>query len=469
MSDEKPAEPEEGVPAASPHGILHLLPTAPQELIVEVYWHLVGQLQAEGKERPEVRRALDDLNEAYRALMTRPDQDESESPAEAIRSTHEAASHSRRAWPMRYFRRPQPENLRHQGSPWELLHLDPGAPPGVVELAFGFWRQRLRTTTGDSTAPELEELEQAHGLLQSTQSAEPPDSDGDGATTETPAFEADERNQEQASASALRRARQAVAGMLASLRPRPETVRPAVSEEHPAAANAGSIEELGASHSSEPAVSEGNQSSGPVGEEPVHPPAEDTVMADAVPEFLSRETPSRESGPAPDAEVLFAESEAGEQKGADDGSDEAAVEATLGDPAPTPSAESTRAAPSPSSETGDERSPAQGGTWLQAQALLIPESGSVPRREIAIRQEPISLGTAPTCDVVFTAPNSRERQVEARIWRQHGRFMFHNIRGTPSVLVNGQAIMWVVLEHGDRLQVGENVFRFHLSQDGASC
>ena len=39
-------------------------------------------------------------------------------------------------------------------------------------------------------------------------------------------------------------------------------------------------------------------------------------------------------------------------------------------------------------------------------------------------------------------------------------FMLHVLAKEPAVLVNGQAMVWAVLEDGDQLQFGDGAYRF---------
>ena len=72
----------------------------------------------------------------------------------------------------------------------------------------------------------------------------------------------------------------------------------------------------------------------------------------------------------------------------------------------------------------------------------------------------MSIGTDPTCDLILTEAIADGKYVAARIWRQEDRFMFHGVGSTPTVLVNGQALVWALLEDGDKLEIGDDVFRF---------
>ncbi|MEX0787136.1 MAG: FHA domain-containing protein [Dehalococcoidia bacterium] len=75
-----------------------------------------------------------------------------------------------------------------------------------------------------------------------------------------------------------------------------------------------------------------------------------------------------------------------------------------------------------------------------------------------VGQRPLRVGTDEGCDV--TIEGAAGLSIEARIWARDGRFMLHALGGGSAVLVNGEPAAWAVLEHGDRLQIGGETYRF---------
>lgn len=473
MCQEPPPESEEGTSKGSPHKTLHLLPSAPRELVVEVYWHLVGQLQAAAKETPHLRGLLDDLNEAYRVLMTEVSQDSGGPAAPAQRRGGSASAPLSRGWSLRRFRRQQEESAAPEASPWELLHIDRDAPADLVDLALGFWRSRHRAGKGDSTSPGLEELEQALRSVRGTRSDELPEADDGRADIAPSAVEPIEAVQKQASAPVFQRVRRAGARMFAVLRGRPPTTLRTSPEEPVASAGVGSPDESDATASPVPTEHEAQEPLPSTEGLSVHGPLEDTAEAPDVPEFLSREMISDESETASDGEAPTVATEADEREELEREPVEALSE-TAGDTAKneTPSlsvSEQRRMEPTPSAHAENSHAPLGPDTRLGSLARLVPKSGSELESGGSIGQEAIGIGASPTHCIILTASNSGREQVEARIWRQNDQFILHATRSDKSVLVNGRAVVWAVLEHGDTLQAGGRVFRFEFTRNDVSC
>jgi hypothetical protein len=276
------AQPE--APAGrDPYDVLHVLPSAPHDLIAEIYWYLVGDLRPGSCPRPMLQARLRELNEAYSTVM-----------AQGVRGPAYACG-----WQGRRGRPPS--------SPWQILHVTPGASPDVVGLAHRFWRQ--------PGAAEFESVEEAYRELRSGEAA-------------------------------------------GSSRP----VRP------------------------------------------------DNGTSDIQAE--------------PAAPVSAAE--------------EPAVEDTGG-----PGLMKLARAAFPS----------------ETQARFVVQAGS-PRAAEAIGSRPFTIGTDPDCDLPVETVKGDERTILARVWGQAGRFMFHGIASVPPVLVNGEALVWAVLEDGDKLQIEDTVIRF---------
>ena len=141
------------------HRVLHLLPSAPHELVVEVYWHLVHRLRIAGDSDPAAGAALDRLNQAYAELMGRAEPAQSDQhdrePAGAPPGKRQSPSKSGPA-----VNEPLPVR-----KPWEVLHVQPDAPESIVDMAYAFWRAELRAAPPDRADDAVERIEEAYRAL----------------------------------------------------------------------------------------------------------------------------------------------------------------------------------------------------------------------------------------------------------------------------------------------------------------
>jgi len=149
MSDADGRDTRQDSTAQDFYRVLYVAPSAPQDLIVELYWHLVRHTHDSDQDADE---RLRELNEAYGAILH----------AEQAARDRPHAGLSSFA--------PAQEAPRSNGrSPWKLLHLHPEAPPHVIDVAYKFWRLRAR-----GEAPEqLTQLDAAYRDL-AGQSESPP-------------------------------------------------------------------------------------------------------------------------------------------------------------------------------------------------------------------------------------------------------------------------------------------------------
>jgi len=146
-------EPEQ----VDPYEVLGVLPSAPKDLIVEVYWHLAGRLLASGQRPEELSRELDELNSAYAAIM----HPEPAGQATSAGSSGATNGHGERgSWfgIRRSAAEGRPASSSSPG-PWERLHLEPSAPPEVVELAYGILQSRLRNDWSEDAVTGLRRLD----------------------------------------------------------------------------------------------------------------------------------------------------------------------------------------------------------------------------------------------------------------------------------------------------------------------
>ncbi len=146
-------------PGANPYPALHVLPSAPQELIVEVYWHLVYRLQEEGAGDPTVGPRLEALNQAYARVIDPTTRAIYEEYRPRAPKQDEAAGRGSR----RLLGKRPPQAAPPAPAPWEVLRLAPDAPKTIVDLAYHFWHARLRGAF--DTEEQLDELDRAYRAL----------------------------------------------------------------------------------------------------------------------------------------------------------------------------------------------------------------------------------------------------------------------------------------------------------------
>jgi hypothetical protein len=96
--------------------------------------------------------------------------------------------------------------------------------------------------------------------------------------------------------------------------------------------------------------------------------------------------------------------------------------------------------------TGPVVAPLESSATLQ---VLAPIVG--PPQPIG--DSPIELGFTTDCGIVLP-DESRHRWERVRVWRREGRYMLHNISRMGTVTVGGRPAIWVVLEDGDEIQLG---------------
>lgn len=442
----------------NPYQTLHLLPSAPHDLVVEVYWHLVHQLQVAAREDLSLGPSLDELNRAYSQLVDPDARAENEAePADSHELLDQAATTQpqtdtalSRLWKRRVTPRPRPV------SPWEILHLHPQAPPDVVELAYGFWRLSLRSQLGKSAGAELERLQEARQTLRSRRSEPSAESslvaEPDAAKADTMAPEIAYRPSAEpvADAGAVV-AKEPSAGRLARRWGNGSGRWAALSRW--AGATGGTLwQRLRGSRES--------RVSDPTPWFPVGAPEATRVDMDASWDLTAQAPRSS----AEDSLVAASNGEFPEPRLAEEVSAEPVIETEVDEATPReasdlPPAEPHLTAP-PSLETNPPVLSSQLAQPSEAAAQLVAESGLAKGVRAAIGPNPLSIGTDPTCDLILTEANADGKYVAARIWLQEDRFMFHGIGSTPAVLVNGHALVWALLEDGDKLQIGDEVFRF---------
>jgi hypothetical protein len=79
---------------------------------------------------------------------------------------------------------------------------------------------------------------------------------------------------------------------------------------------------------------------------------------------------------------------------------------------------------------------------------------------------PVTIGGHARCDIVLPSRNGSDHgPVIARIWAQADRVILHAMSDEPALRVNGEALVWAELEHGDQIEVGGRSFAFNVSSE----
>jgi len=406
----------QGARETNPFRVLHLRPSAPRELVVEVYWHLVEQVQVAARQDPRQRVRLDELNRAYASLA-----DPGGEVAgygeyfDRFGDTGDGQAASAKA---RWFRKAKVLRRSQQFGPWELLHLDGSAPPEVVERVYHFWRMRLRGRFGDD-APELAQLRKAYEAVRTGDAPAATERDGSVSTTNEQVIRVAPQ--------------QPVASLPAD--------GPSVKESRPSQVAGGTRGDVAKgrplpravywSAGVSAAVSRRARGAAAVGWQQALVKLKDFVN-DPFHEYPTKLAAETRAPARPD----------------------------VGAPEPIPGFE--------------ERLAALGGGSMSAQ---LPEGhAEVSAVDVVARlvsetdasEEPIDVvGSLPLCissdlggDVAFGMAPASDRLMVARISLQDRGFMLHVVSSEAGILLNGSPASWAWLEDGDRLQIGERVLRF---------
>ena len=92
----------------------------------------------------------------------------------------------------------------------------------------------------------------------------------------------------------------------------------------------------------------------------------------------------------------------------------------------------------------------------------VGERGSVVRLadgvSTALAKPSVTIGRLPECDVVVDDAGASRQH--ARIRRTEGGFVLTDLGSTNGTMVNGEPIQEHVLEHGDRITIGETELEF---------
>ncbi|MEZ4503849.1 MAG: VWA domain-containing protein [Dehalococcoidia bacterium] len=97
--------------------------------------------------------------------------------------------------------------------------------------------------------------------------------------------------------------------------------------------------------------------------------------------------------------------------------------------------------------------PIPAAAWLD----VVAGPDEVP--SMPLRDEPITIGSAPTC-ALRLSPAPGVAAEHARIWSRDGRPMLHHIAGDHETLINGARAEWASLQERDEVQIGPYVLRY---------
>jgi hypothetical protein len=95
---------------------------------------------------------------------------------------------------------------------------------------------------------------------------------------------------------------------------------------------------------------------------------------------------------------------------------------------------------------------------VAGQARLVQVEGGREARTFPLGTTTVTLGRLPECDVVVADPGASRQH--ARIRNDDGEYVLTDLGSTNGTLVNDEVIRERVLDHGDRITIGETVFEF---------
>ena len=452
---------EEMVADQSAFDVIGLLPAAPQELVVEAYWHLAYGLQRAAETDSNAKAMLARLNRAYAVLVSSNNQAGNGNPTHELDERREDAGVKRVGWLGRILRN-APEAAVAAPSHWEALQVSPSAPREVVELAYGFWRRRLGRQPGDEAGPALEKIENAYVAVIGEIT--------DVAASESRVAAAQPDGSEE---SAERHETDAGDGYaLATDVSVDEGIEAITDAEEPEEASSGPRSRSWRSRF-QPIVASASTGTKRWMKGVMRAGWEWFLVwaADPFHEHDPNAVQTPEPGVDDDASWRVDEIPA----------DLLGVGARIGAAPPEPSkgldetADRTAHQDARISSVGSEANPradlsmpsrprssvmpaaAPGGI-----SHLVAEDGEA----WVIGEQALSIGTDQTCDIVARLVPPGSPRVTARIWRQDERVMLHVLEQDPPVLINSTPTIWALLEDGDVLQINGITLRFEYPVSG---
>ena len=465
-----------------PYQALHLLPGVPQELIAEVYWHLVGRLHEAAAENPSASVELQHLNDAYARVMDPARRDGVDRSLRA-RQPAPPGRDVKISWAKRLIGgRTSPVDKGEQPAEdaWAMLHLLPTAQIEIAELAHRFWRGRVRGQWDIGAEDELARLDDAYARVL-TALAQPSDEGtvaqpSDEGTANGGAAVGDESMDTGGNADPSDAAEpDAVERDPRTVNVEAPTAQPEQSRARSGALRvARTIGRLSAAAGTRLGATVG-AGMGRAGE------VLKSRMADPFHEY---DPDAPEDGPV-EPEHAGAEQAALEQRLSDLARRHSVT--MLGDredilnqwaPSGLPdfregmksdetASEDTSAGVIPGFLRGDSEPPME-------QAVKVPQVGHAELiREddgmsfvLEIGAGLFSIGTEPTSDLVPSDADANRNQLFARIWWRDRHFVLHVVAPSPAVLLNEETVRWAVLEDGDVLKIGRDEYRFVCHPNG---
>ena len=408
--------------------VLGLLPTAPHDLVVEVYWHSAHRLQGAASTDPSAQAMLVRLNQAY-AWLTNPGDDQRPNLLQhpSLEKHYETVTTKRRGWLARLMRG-APKSVQASPNHWELLDLLPSASPELVKLAYDFWRRRLRGSLGEGAEPALARLSEAYQAIVAAASTSLDQADA-GLESLDSSNEVQQQATDETEPPALE-ALQTDVGIdseeVEALEEQPDRSPRAsrawltiVSTSRAAGQRTGRL------------LNTGRERIGKWASDPFHE--------------YDRQAQLELELQIPDIGDERLRSLASVVETERPRIDENRSQAHLALPSST--FEGDTAGPLEGVAERDPASPV---------ARLVAENGM----SWAIGTEALSIGSDPTCDITAGDGTADAEHVMARIWARGKQVVLHALAPEPSVLVNGQRVTWAILEDGDAVQVCGMMLRF---------
>ena len=99
----------------------------------------------------------------------------------------------------------------------------------------------------------------------------------------------------------------------------------------------------------------------------------------------------------------------------------------------------------------------------RALGRLILITGPRAGEAFPVGEHPRRIGAASYCDIILDDERDQGTPEEARVWVSDGRLMCHNFRRLSSMAVDGPTGGWLILDHGDELQIGQYRLIFELA------
>jgi hypothetical protein len=89
---------------------------------------------------------------------------------------------------------------------------------------------------------------------------------------------------------------------------------------------------------------------------------------------------------------------------------------------------------------------------------LVIAKGAAAGREFPIDRERIVVGRGPDVDLAFDDPSMSHEHAALEL--TGGHFRVRDLASTNGVMVNGSRQLVIDLKHGDKIEIGEHVFRW---------